>query len=147
MEAASPRKNNARLWIFAETGLLCALGLIAIFWLIPAETTGGGIGLTPAALPIVCVAAAMSLVVLDAFVRLLGWIAPSETPLHAAPALRVIALCVIGAGLLRFMNPALCTALLLPPLMLLLGERRIVRIVTTTAITAAILAAALAWRG
>ena len=89
----------------------------------------------------------MSLVVLDAFVRLLGWIAPSETPLHAAPALRVIALCVIGAGLLRFMNPALCTALLLPPLMLLLGERRIVRIVTTTAITAAILAAALAWRG
>jgi hypothetical protein len=147
MAVADPRNNNVRLWILAEAGLLCGLGLIAIFWLIPAETTSGGIGLASSALPTACIAAAMVLVGLDAVGRLLGWVSPGEALPPAGPALRAIALCVIGAVLLQVVNPAICTALLIPSLMMLLGERSVVRIAATTIVTVTILATALAWRG
>lgn len=147
MEDARPIEKNVRLWIVVETVTLCGLGLVAACWLIPAQTTPGGIGLDPSVLPTVCVLAAMALVALDAALRLAGLSAPGEKQPPAAPALRVIAVCLVGGVLLPYANPAVCTAVLLPILMLLLGDRSVMRIAVTTIVTVAAFAAALAWRG
>jgi hypothetical protein len=148
MEDARPTDQSATLWIVAEAAILCALGLLAIFWLIPSETiSGGGVGLDPGTLPTACVAAAVALIALDAAVRLAGRSSPPGVPLPAGPTVRIIAVCVIAGALLPFTSPALLTLLVLPPLMLLLGERSLLRIAATSLLTAAVIALALFWRG
>jgi len=48
---------RSRVSLFAEAAVLTAACFLAFIWLIPVQTSEGGIGLSPAFLPKLCVAA------------------------------------------------------------------------------------------
>lgn len=134
-----------------EAGVACALAVVAVFLVIPAQTGSGGIGLDPADLPTACAILIAVLVAGDGVVRLAagkGRGAPDQasSPRTSAGILAIL-LCILAAVLIAFVSVPIVAAILVPALMLVLGERGVLRITITTAITTAILALALGWRG
>lgn len=137
--------------IVAEVAVLCALGLLAIFWVIPAQTADGGIGLDPRDVPTVCVAVFIALIAFDGALRLtrtsnVNWLTEAK-PAARRSALPMIAICIGVSISIQFVSMPLVSAVAIPLLMLALTERRPLRIACTTTATVAVLAIALGWRG
>lgn len=142
---------TGRNGIAIEVVIACAFAVVAVLLVIPAQTGSGGIGLDPADLPTTCAIAIAVLVAGDGAVRLIagkGRGAPDQaSPPRTSAGILAILLCVLAAVLISFVSVPVMAAILVPLLMLVLGERGVLRIVLTTAITTAILALALGWRG
>ncbi|WP_454654936.1 hypothetical protein [Bosea beijingensis] len=67
---------RSRASLLAETLLLCGGCLALMFWIIPAQTSEGGFGLSPAFLPTMLSAAILLLVLGDGALRLAAPKAP-----------------------------------------------------------------------
>lgn len=135
-EARSEQAAGRRGAVLLEMVVLCGLGLAAVFWIIPTQTSGGGLGLYPAFLPTACAVAVTALVFLDGVIRLLK---PAKATGVGEPwgaLLRIGGISVLGVGVLQFVGAAACGFVVLPAAMIALGERSWVRIIVTTAIGA-----------
>lgn len=131
-----PAELRSRGSVLAELVVLVALALLAFFWIIPAQVSGGGMGLDPGVLPRVCVAAVGALVLLDGGKRLLTAERVEAYGESWAALLIITALAVLGALVMQFAGAAVCGLVTIPIGMLLLGERRPLLIVASTLLVA-----------
>ncbi|MFL9826383.1 tripartite tricarboxylate transporter TctB family protein [Rhodoplanes sp. SY1] len=137
--AATPGARS-RLSVVAEAVLLGAAALAAVVWIIPAQTSDGGIGLSPAVFPTVCAIALGVFVIADAALRLLRAAPGERYPDGWGAFVRIGAVAVLGVCLLPVVGIAGCALAMVPAGMLVLGERRPLRIVV-----AALACAGLVW--
>jgi hypothetical protein len=121
--------------------LLCLVGLVllAYFWIIPSQVSGGGFGLDPGFLPRFCVVAIGALVAADGVKRLIGGERVEIYPERWSALVYVGAFAVLGAVVLRFGGVAASAAVTVPVGMLALGERRPILIIAATAVVAGFL--------
>jgi hypothetical protein len=117
-----------------ETAVICGLGLIAIFWVIPSQTSGMGLGLPPSFLPTVCAVAVTLLVLCDGVIRLLRPRAEGAYDECWLSFLQMGAVTIICTILFQVAGIIVSTLFTIPACMLLLGERRWLAILLTTAI-------------
>lgn len=135
-----------------EALVVCGLALFAIFQVIPRQTASGedAAGLAPATLPTVCAVVIAVLALLNLAVTWPrkrtgvpspdGGAQPEEAqpepaqPGRSAPATVILMMLVTLAGaiVLRLAGAAACTATIVVLGMLVLGERRLTRIVPVT---------------
>jgi hypothetical protein len=135
------RRQGATLAAALETATLCGLGLLAIFWIIPWQTSGNALGLDPAFMPTVYAGAFVVLVLTNGVLYLSGRITASPLTNGAVgPVIVVMAICCAGITAFEFVGAAACGLLVVPGIMIVLGERRWVLIAATTMVTAAGLA-------
>ena len=122
--------------ILAECAAVCGLGLLAAFWIIPAQTSGGGLGLNPAFLPTLCALVIAGLAVLDGAFRLAAPAPPhsGEEPSAWRAFIRLQLVALAAALALHVGGVAGCALVGLPAGMLALGEKQWLRIVLTTAL-------------
>lgn len=120
--------------VVTETLFLVAGCLALLLWIIPAQTSEGGFGLSPAFLPNACTAAIVVLVLADGVQRLLSGRRDTVYPENYRAALLIGGVAVAGALALMWGGVALsatvCTALG----MLAMGERRPVPVLMITAL-------------
>ncbi|MFD2182350.1 tripartite tricarboxylate transporter TctB family protein [Rhodoplanes azumiensis] len=126
--AASSGPARSRLSVVAEAVLIAGAALAAVVWIIPAQTSDGGIGLSPAVFPTVCAIALGLFVVADALLRLLRATPGDPYPDGWGACLRIGAVAVLGAAVLPVVGIAGCALVMVPAGMLVLGERRPLRI-------------------
>jgi hypothetical protein len=69
IDSQSRAVPRSRISLLAEAVVLIGACLLALVWLIPAQTSEGGIGLSPAFLPKLCVAAIGLLIAADGVLR------------------------------------------------------------------------------
>lgn len=131
-----PKELRARSSFIAELILILALAIAAFFWIIPAQVSGGGMGLDPGVLPRVCVAAIAGLVLLDGLKRLLTAERIEAYEERWTALLIIIALAVLGAFVMQLAGLAVSALVTIPIGMLLLGERRPLLIIATTLLVA-----------
>ena len=131
-----PTGLRSRGSVLAELLCLTGLALLAYFWIIPSQVSGGGLGLDPGFLPRFCVAAIGALVVADGVMRLIGGERVEAYAERWSALMYVGALAVLGAVILRFGGVAASAAVTIPVGMLALGERRPILIVAATAVVA-----------
>lgn len=117
--------------MLAETALLAGFCLALLVWIIPAQTSEGGFGLSPAFLPTALAAALLVLVLADGAGRLLTRRAEPAYPEGFGALGRIMALAVLGALVLRFGGVALAGAVASGAGLPLLGERRPLPILAT----------------
>ncbi|WP_238121074.1 MULTISPECIES: hypothetical protein [unclassified Xanthobacter] len=110
--------------LLLEAALLGALTLLVVFVVIPAETSAGGIGLSPAFLPTVCAAAAGFFAVVDALLRVLRAEPSARYPEGWTAFFRIGAVAVAGVVILAYAGPGACALVTVPAGMAMLGERR-----------------------
>jgi len=134
-----PTGLRSRGSVLAELLCLTGLALLAYFWIIPSQVSGGGLGLDPGFLPRFCVAAIGALVVADGVMRLIGGERVEAYAERWSALVYVGALAVLGAVILRFGGVAASAAVTIPVGMLALGERRPILIVAATAVVAGFL--------
>lgn len=141
-EAAPAATGGARsrLSVVAEAVLIGGAALAAVGWIIPAETSDGGIGLSPAVFPTVCAIALGIFVVADALLRLVRRAPGERYPDGWAAFLRIGAVAILGAAVLPFVGISGCALVMVPAGMLVLGERRPLPLVV-----AALACAGLVW--
>ena len=124
MSGGPSSEARSRVGLAAETAILVLLVGLALGWVIPAQTRGGGLGLSPGILPTVCAAGIGILILLDGLLR----IAPSRRPpRYRGPwrALLVVGgLAAVGGFLLDLAGAAATAAVILPLGFVALGERR-----------------------
>jgi len=120
--------------VLTETLILAAGFIALLIWIIPAQTSDGGFGLSPAFLPNVCAGAILALVLTDGVLRLLSRRSDAAYPENYRAALLVLAVSVVGALALMWggvaLSASVCTALG----MLAMGERRPLPVILTTAL-------------
>jgi hypothetical protein len=115
----------------AEMLVLGAAFLALIVWVIPAQTSEGGFGLSPAFLPTTLAIVLLVLVLGDGALRLLR---PREEPAYPAgfgALARVLGVSVIGTLALRFGGVSFAAAVTSGAGMLALGERKPLPILAT----------------
>lgn len=128
---------RSRSSVVGELLLLTGAALLAWFWIIPSQVSGGGLGLDPGFLPRLCAGAIGVLVLLDGVRRLVRGGVPDEAYASGWSALiRIGGLALLGAVILRYTSLAVASAVAIPVGMVLLGERRPYLIVLTTALVA-----------
>lgn len=133
----APAEPRSRGSVMAEMLLLAGASALALFWIIPSQVSGGGLGLDPGFLPRLCAGAIGVLVLADGLRRLARRGAPEETyPSGWSSLIRIGALAILGAVVLRYAGNAAAAAVVIPTGMLALGERRLLLIVLTTALVA-----------
>ena len=136
-DRSAPAEPRSRGSVVAE--MLCLIGaaLLAFFWIIPSQVSGGGLGLDPGFLPRLCAGAIGVLVLADGIRRLASRGVRDEAYASGWSALLWIgALAVLGAVVLRYASLAAASAVTIPLGMLVLGERRPLLIAMTTAFVA-----------
>lgn len=138
-QAGNPAPRS-RVSLLAEAALLGGAALAAVVWVIPMQTTDGGIGLSPAVFPTVCAIALGVFAVADAVLRFLRGSAEARYPEGWTAFARIGAVAVLGAIVLAFAGIAACALVTVPAGMAVLGERRPVYLVG-----AALLCAGLVW--
>lgn len=120
--------------VFTETIVLVVGCLALLVWVIPAQTSEGGFGLSPAFLPNVCTAAILVLVLADGVHRRLSRRREAAYPENYRAALMILGVAVVGVLALMWggvaLSATLCTALG----MLAMGERRPVPVLVITAL-------------
>jgi len=139
-----------RLSTAIEAGLILTLALLAIFWIIPAQTDGDGNGLRAADLPTACAVIIALLVLADSVLRFVDSPAPSIERGQAGSSRVVsgaILVCILAAVAVQFLGVAATSAIMIAALMILLGERSVLRVVLTTVTTTLVIASALRWIG
>jgi hypothetical protein len=129
---------RSRVSLLIEALVLVGASVLAFVWFVPAQTSEGGIGLSPAFLPKLCVAAIGLLIAADAVVRVVrqapqpryaeGWGAFFR--LAAATCLGVLAL-YVGGTVAAVTVCCLATALVL-------GERRLPYVLAPALVCAAV---------
>lgn len=132
----------------AELAIVAGLGLLAIFVVIPSQTSSAGeIGLSPGLLPTACAAAIVLLALLQFILKLIRRLVEPEAP-RTAPgtALMLIAATVAGAAVVRLFGWELGGAAIVLLVSLVLGERRPARLTASAAGAAAVLFA-VGWLG
>ena len=135
------RRQGATLVAALEAATLCGLGLLAIFWIIPSQTSGNALGLDPAFMPTVYAATFVVLVLANGALYLSGRITdPPLTKGAIGPVIVIMAICCAGVLTFEFVGAVACGLLVVPAIMIVLGERRWVLIAATTLVTAAGLA-------
>jgi hypothetical protein len=135
--ANAPSEPRSRGSVVAELLILTGAALLAVFWIIPSQVSGGGLGLDPGFLPRLCAVAIGILVFLDGVRRLLGRSPQDEAYASGWSALILIGgLALLGAVAIRFASIAVAAVLVIPIGMVLLGERRPLLIALTTALVA-----------
>lgn len=134
---SSPAEPRSRGSVLAEMLCLAGAALLAFFWIIPSQVSGGGLGLDPGFLPRLCAGAIGVLVLVDGVRRLTSRSVPDEAYAGGWSALICIGgLALLGAFVLRYASIAAAAAVAIPIGMLVLGERRPLLIALTTAIVA-----------
>ncbi len=126
-----------------ETVVLCGLGLVAIFWIIPAQTSGSALGLNPAFMPTVYASAFVFFVLLNGVLQLSGHVTASPLTQGAIwLVVAMVAICCAGIMAFERFGAAVCALVVIPCSMVALGERRWGLVVGTTVVSAAGLALA-----
>lgn len=140
MSGDSPRPElRSRSSVFAETLCLAGLALVAFVWIIPSQVSGGGLGLDPGFLPRLSAAAIGLLVLADGVKRVAGGQPGEAYPAGWSALVRIGGLAVLGAIVLQLAGIAAAAFVTIPVGMLILGERRPLLIVATTALVAGLL--------
>lgn len=124
-----------------ETAILCCLGLLAIFWIIPSQTSGNALGLEPSFMPTLYTAAFVVLVLMNGVVQLAS--RSTITPVTegaVGPVTMVFGICCLGVAVFEYFGAVACSALVVPLIMVALRERRWILIVSTTVVFTAGLA-------
>lgn len=134
-----PTGLRSRSSVLAELVFLAGLALLAYFWIVPSQVSGGGLGLDPGFLPRFCAAVIGALVVADGAKRLIGGERVEAYAERWSALVYVGALAVFGAIVLRFGGVAASAAVTIPVGMLALGERRPILIIAATAVVAGFL--------
>ncbi len=125
-------RHRSLAGLAAESVLLIgAIGLV-LFWVIPTQIRGGGLGLSPAFLPTVCAVGITVLVTLDGLLRLRSVQRPIAYSAGWQPLLVAGGLSAAGAVLLDLGSSALCAAVILPLGSVCLGESRWPLVATVT---------------
>ncbi|NVO15420.1 MAG: tripartite tricarboxylate transporter TctB family protein [Rhodoplanes sp.] len=136
-DASAPR---SRVSLLAEAVLLGGAALAAVVWVIPMQTTDGGVGLSPAVFPTVCAGALGVFAVADAVLRILRGTSEPRYPEGWTAFARIGAVAIVGAVVLANAGIAVCALVTVPAGMAVLGERRPLWIAG-----AALLSAGLVW--
>ncbi len=132
-----PTEPRSRGSVIGELIVLGGAALLALFWIIPAQVSGGGMGLDPGFLPRLCAGVIGLLVLADGMRRLWSRSALEEAYPAGWSALATIGgLAVLAAIILRFGGLVATAAVVIPLGMLALGERRLLLIGLTTAFVA-----------
>lgn len=123
--------NRCALKVVVEIVAIVAFGLFVVLFIIPRETSGIGLGLNPSTAPAIAIIAAAVLAAADGVQRLIRsgpFVSSSLTlpPLLIMGGVSVLAVLLLGLG-----NALICVAITVPLLMLILGERRWLRILAT----------------
>jgi hypothetical protein len=119
---AEPRSRVSAL---IEAVVLAGACLLALIWIIPAQTSEGGFGLSPAFLPKLCVVAIALLIAADGVLRL---IRRAPQPRYAEgwrAFFRLGAAVCLGTFALRFGGTVPAVAISCVATALALGERRL----------------------
>jgi hypothetical protein len=122
-QASAAHRSRASQLI--EAVVLAGACLLAFVWLIPAQTSEGGIGLSPAFLPKLCAAAAGLLIAADGVLR---FVRQAHQPRYAegwGAFLRLGIAACLGTVALRFGGIVPAVAVCCIATALALGERRL----------------------
>lgn len=111
---------------------IVALGLFVAFVVIPSETSGVGLGLNPSTVPTIAILTATIFAAADGFLRMLAYKPSVSTSLEFSTALMMGGISVLAVVLLAYAGALVCVGIVAPLLMLILGERRWLRILATT---------------
>ena len=138
--ASDPNTETAtrsRMSLLAEAVVLSGACILALVWLIPAQTSEGGIGLSPAFLPKLCVAAMALLVAADGILR---FVRATPQPRYSegwGAFFRIGAAACVGTVALYLGGTILAVAVCCVATALALGERRLAYIVLPALVCAA----------
>jgi hypothetical protein len=125
--------------LIAESLILVGVATIALTWIIPSQTQGRGLGLSPGFLPSLCAIAIGILLVADGLLRIRRAWRPKSYPAGWLAFCIAGGLATMSAVLLDVLGVGVCTALTLPIGMIALGERRWLLIIgITIAMTACV---------
>jgi hypothetical protein len=126
-------KRPEALLVVLEAAVLGGLGLLAIFWIIPAQTSGSALGLSPGYMPTVYATALVVVVLANAVLHLTGRIATSPLVEGSIGSVAIVVIIsCIGVALFEFVGAVFCGLVVLPSMMIALGERRWALIAGTT---------------
>lgn len=134
-----PAEQRSRHSVLAEFLCLSGFALIAFVWIIPAQVSGGGLGLDPGFLPRLCAAGIGLLVIADGAQRLLRGQHGEAYPAGWSALARIASLAAFGGVVLQFAGITASALVTIPIGMLALGERRPLLISATTALVAGLL--------
>jgi hypothetical protein len=137
--ADRPAGLRSRGSVLAELLFLIGLALLAYFWIIPSQVSGGGLGLDPGFLPRFCVAAIGALIVADGLKRLVGGERVEAYAERWSALAYIGGISVLGAAILQIGGVAASALVTIPIGMLALGERRPILIIAATAVVAGFL--------
>lgn len=125
-------RHGRPLKVVLEVICIVALGLFAVLFIIPRETSGIGLGLNPSTVPTIAALVAAFLAAADGALRLIRSGPFVSSPLRMPALLIMSGVSVLTVFLLGYGGALLCVGIILPLLMLILGERRWLRILATT---------------
>lgn len=128
--ASVPRSRGS---LAMEALLIGGLAVAALFWIIPAQTTEGGIGLSPAFLPNLCAAAIGALAAADGLLRMMRGTSIPAYPERWTSLICMGLVAAIGMFALRWGGAVACAVIAPLVGMLVLGERRVL-ILSVTAL-------------
>jgi hypothetical protein len=134
-------RQGTLLVVTLETTVLCCLGLLAIFWIIPSQTSGNALGLDPGFMPTLYTAAFVVLILMNGVLQLAS--RATVTPVTEGaigPVTMVFGICCLGVAVFEHFGAVACSALVVPLIMVALRERRWILIVSTTVVFTAGLA-------
>lgn len=129
---------RSRLSLLVEAVVLTGTCLLAFMWLIPAQTSEGGFGLSPAFLPKVCVAAIGLLIAADGVLR---FVRRAPQPRYAegwGACFRLGAAACLGTLALHFGGIVIAVAVCCIATAFALGERRLAYLVLPALLCAAV---------
>lgn len=124
MSEGASEPGRSRASVLAEALFLGGFSLALLVWIIPAQTSEGGIGLSPAFLPEVCAAAIGILVLLDGAGRLLRGAPAAAYPEGWAALLRIGGISLLGGLVLAWAGVTAAALATCAAGLLVLGERR-----------------------
>ena len=133
--ATAPR---SRVSLLIEAAVLIGACVLALVWFIPAQTSEGGFGLSPAFLPKLCVAAIGLLIAADAVLRL---VRRKSEPAYAegwGAFMRLASAACLGTLALRFGGMVAAVAVCCVATALALGERRPVYVLAPALVCAGV---------
>ena len=130
--------SRSRVSLAVEAVVLIGICGLALVWFIPAQTSEGGFGLSPAFLPKLCVAAIGLLITADAVLRFLRGNAQPSYAEGWGAFLRLAAAVCLGTLALRFGGMVPAVAVCCIATALALGERRWLHVLAPALICAAV---------
>jgi hypothetical protein len=126
---------RSRYSLLTELLLLGGVCVALLIWVIPAQTSEGGFGLSPAFLPTMLTVALLALVLCDGALRLLAKRDEPAYPAGFDALARILGVAVIGALALRFGGVVLAGAVTSAAGLLALGELRPLPVLVTTLVS------------